>query len=235
MAKRMPKIKQRADNKRGRGAEYTIPEREAMYQSYLVLGNKAAVARQFGTNNATIGRIVSEMEIDLSPDERKKRQTAVSDQLANRFYATTVQILDSIKPEDIESGRLPIYKFDKDGNVQLGPDGNPIILEYKYFGPKITEKAIASGIFTDKLKILRDLERAAAADQQTGGLLLPEGAQQLIAAIQGKIESIEVLKMNFRQDVPDLVTRIDKAMEVANVAAADVTPDAGIDFYNPGE
>ena len=92
----------------------------------------------------------------------------------------------------------------------------------------------SGGIFTDKISILRKLERDTAQEQQSGQLLMPEGVAGLLQGVKRQIKSIQVLNVNFREDEPELATRLDAAMEVAEVSAS--TADnggSGPDFYNP--
>jgi hypothetical protein len=212
-------ILRRAKNgkRQGRGLNLTLPEQEAIYQSYLALGNKSAVARQFDIHPVTVLKVLRRMNERLSPEEQRERQAAITDQLKGRYYQTTSQIIDSIKPEDLESGRIEVK------------DSKGEIVGYKEFGPSLVAKATAAGIFTDKIRIISDLERATAQAQQSGELLMPDGVNQLLQAVRGKIQSISVLNVNFREDNPDLATRLDTAMQVAEVEQAEVGAADGRD------
>jgi len=209
--------------RRGRGHGFTIPEREAIYQAYLALGSKIAVARSLGLGKSTVHKVIREIEANAEPLDLEKAREKMSLHLTGRLHETTNQILDSIKPEDVDSGRIPIR--DAEGNLK----------GYTYFGPSLLQKATTVGIFTDKMKVLADYSRAVATDQASGTLIMPETAAQLISAIRNRVASISVLNVNFKNDNPDLATRLEQVMEVAAIeeTTTNGTDSGRFDFDNP--
>jgi len=204
---------------KGRGHGLTTPEREAIYQSYLALGNKSATARAMGVTPTTVYNVIKAIESTKDPKVIEGQKQAMADTLTERFYESTEQVLDSLTPEDLESGRIPIHNSKGE------------LVGYTHYGPSLSQKAIAAGIFTDKLRVLRDYSRAIAEDNQTGKLLMPESIEQLITAIKHRVTNISVLKVDFREDNPDLATRLDALVEVEQADAP--TEDNGrLDFRN---
>jgi len=204
---------------RGRGNGLTLPEKEAIYQAYLALGSKSAAARSLGVSKNTVTKICAEIERSLPPEKIKEARERMSVNLTGRYHETTLQILDSIKPEDMESGRIP--EFNSKGEI----------VGYRYFGPTLVAKATVAGIFTDKIRVLADYEKAIGKDQQSGQLMVPETIDQLIEGIKRGVESIQVLNVNFRKDEPELASKLATAIPV-EAEVTDGVPGE-LDFDNP--
>jgi len=223
MPKQMPEIvmenrpKQR---KRGKNARLTPAEREAFYQTVLALKNVAAACRAHGISRPTGDKIIRDMKAVIPIPEQLAMEKKMEVALRERTVGLANTLLDHIKPEDMESGRLPIY------------DSQGKLVGYKEFGPSLLQKVTSFAITTDKVKVLADLQRAADQDISSGNLLIPDNADQLLKAIQGQVKSLQILQVNMREEAPDLQTRIDTAMEVDRVEAEDVT-DKPLSFDNP--
>lgn len=191
-----------------------------MYQAYLALGNKSAAARSLGVSKETMHRVIREIEQNADPKKLQETREMISAQLTNKLHESTNAIIDSIKPEDLESGR--IKRHDEEGNL----------VSVKEYGPSLLQKVTAAAIMTDKMKVLADYSRAIDQDRRSGEILMPESHEQLISAIKSRIKSIQVLNVNFREDNPDLATRIEAVAEVAAVEATEPDEDPRLDFDN---
>lgn len=197
----------------GRGTGLTIVEKEAIYQAYLAMGNQAAVARTLGCSRKTVHAVIKGIESSLPATKLKEAREQMAVNLTGRYHETTQQILDSIKPEDLESGRIPVYNAKGE------------LTGYTYFGPTLVAKATAAGIMTDKIRVLADYEKAIGKDAQSGQLIMPETAADLIKAIQAGVKEISVLNVRFRDDEPAL------AKSLETIAPADAEVLSGV----PGE
>jgi hypothetical protein len=223
MPKQFPEIKPENRPKhrlRGKNARLTVLEKEAFYQTYLVLKNVSAACRAHHISRPTGDKILKEYRAKLSIPDQIQIEKKVDEMLKSRTYEVTNQLLDSIRPEDMESGRFPI-RNDK-GEVT----------GYKEFGPSLLQKATSFGIMVDKIKVQTDLQRAADMDISSGNLLIPDSADQLLRAITSQVKSLQIAQINFREDAPDLATRVDAALEVDRVEVEDVT-DKPLSFDNP--
>jgi len=219
MAPKHPDIVPRGEHK-GRGHGLTAPEREAIFQTYLALKNISATARAHKLSRKTVNDIVTAYKTTLPPDDLLQRREKMDHAIQQRTYSVATQVLESIKPEDLESGRLPLY------------DSKGTLIGYKEFGPSVVAKATTFGILQDKIKIQRDLEKAVGQDLSNGGLMLPDSIEQLKKAILGRVSSLQLINVNFDKEHEDLTTRVDAALQVAELDAVDVT-DESINFDNP--
>lgn len=197
--------------------QLTKAEDELIYQLTQSLGNKSEVARQMGVTNKTVYASLARTERKKSPTQLQEMRQIAAHALTESIDDQTHRILDSISDDDLKSGRIEIK--DKDGNV----------VDYKYYGPSLLQKTTSVGILTDKLRVLRDLQKEVGNDLGSGALLMPESADQLLAAIKSRVESIQVLQVNLRKDHPDLATRLEPIMEIQAEAEA-VVNDARFPF-----
>jgi hypothetical protein len=204
---------------RGRGNGLSLPEKEAIYQCYLALGSKAGAARALGVSESTVYKVCKSIEKTLPQSKLQEAREQMAVNLTGRYHESTVAILDSIKAEDIESGRILIKN--KAGEI----------IGYQQYGPSLVAKATAAGIFTDKIKVLSDYERALGRDQQDGKLPMPETIEQLVQGIRGQLKSIQVMNINFAQENPDLATKVAQAVEAE--VEVDNGVSGGFDFHNP--
>ena len=185
--------------KKGDRKALTPTEREHIWQTYNVFGkNKSETARRCNCSTQSVAKVVREIEAqnELSVESREARaEAAVGIQRRTQLKADT--ILESITKQDVTSGRIPIR--DKDNNIT----------GYREFGPSLLQKATAYGILTDKSKVALDYENALRQDEQSGKLLVPQDIEGLKRAIQGTARSIQMLNIQFKDDIPDLATKVE--------------------------
>lgn len=195
-------------------------EQEAIYQTYIALDkNELATSRAVGMSYTGLRKLIRRFESKHTPQELIVREQKIEDQLLARNYKLVNDVIDSIKPEDLESGRIPIY--DKEGKLA----------GYKEFGPSVAQKGILFGIGVDKIKVQKDMARAVGEYADNGMLMLPDNADQLVRMIQGRVASLSLVNVKFKDDHQDLTTRIDQALQVeAEVVASNAET---IDFDNP--
>lgn len=192
---------------RGRGHGLTEPEKWAIYQAKLALGSQAAAARSLGVSAATVRKVCTDIEATADPKVLQQTREMISAQLTAKLHESTNAIIDSIKPEDLVTGRIETHNA----------EGK--LIGVKEYGPTLLQKATAAAIFTDKMKVLTDFSKAIDQDRREGDLMMPESRDQLLHAIKNRIKSIQVLNVNFREDNPELATRLDAVAEVATIDA----------------
>jgi transposase-like protein len=207
-----------------RGNKLTPHEREAVYQTYLALGKSPTrAAKSLGISRPTVYKIVREIEDTRSEVELAKTEELVHASLTNRFHGLASEIIDSINPADLQSGRIETK--DKDGNL----------IAVKEYGPSLMVKVTAAAIATDKIKVLQDYKARISAGGNNNQLLIPSTVDGLLDAIRNKVTSLQFLNVNLRHENPELATRVDNAMvQVAEQESEPVhATDERLDFRNP--
>lgn len=218
MAKLHPNIVASDEPKKRR--HFTPAEREAIYQTFLVLKNVSATARAHNVSRPAVDAVIKKFRAALPIEDQVAREKTVEQMLRERTLSMSGQILDSIAPEDLISGRLPLKN-------EKGE-----IIGYKEFGPSVVAKATAFGIMVDKIKVQTDLQRALDGDISTGNMLVPDNINQLVRAVQGQIKNLQILNVNFDKEHEDLTTRVNMALQVDEVPVEDVKLQP-LDFDNP--
>jgi hypothetical protein len=143
-------------------------------------------------------------------------------------HGKTHEILESVGPADLESGRE--FRYDSDGNM----------IGKVEWGPSLMQKVTAAAILTDKLKAIEETKQAITADggMDQNGLPLPSTVQESLQLLGRKIKRLRMLDVQFDDKQPDLSQRIQD-----QVAAAEAHPDVDeadyeeiklSDFDNPG-
>lgn len=173
-------------------------EKEELFQTYAIVQNKSEVARRMGIAPQTVGRILEELQADPDKEVRENRAN-ITARMVGRIQNKASEVLDSITPEDLKSGRIEIH--DKNGKI----------IGYKQYGPRLTEKAIAFGIITDKIGVTSGYERALKADYLSGALMMPNDVLGLENAIKAKLKSLKFMTIDFDNDHKELS---DKAQEI---------------------
>lgn len=202
-----------------RGVKPTPVDKEIVLQTYAATGTIAETTRRTEWSRPTVKRILLEAQNSESALQDARAKAAAT--LAARIHIKAEDLLDSITPEDIESGRIP--KYDKDGKLA----------GYQYYGPNLVQKATAFGIITDKANVVQQYEKALSADHSSGQLLMPADIEGLQNAVTGKLQELKMLHIRFADDNKDLVQRTEEviAESAALGAVADQAPDV-IDFDN---
>jgi hypothetical protein len=202
--------------KKGDKHHLTPVDKEAIWQFWQVAGGIdettgrrkgiSVTARKFGVNVQTVSRIINEImeQNEALPATRDARADAIA-RFAGRTQIKADMVLDSIKPEDLESGRIPITN--KDGDI----------LGYKSWGPNVVAKATAFGIISDKVGIALKNEEMLRADQAGGSLLMPSDIAGLRNAVSSSIKSLTLLDVQFADENKDLLTNAQEVLAEAEI------------------
>lgn len=218
------KLTKRPKRRGGRGSSLTPTDKAWVYQTYMLTQNAKRTAEYCGVNVLTVRKVLKsmqELDAEANPTVRQAR-AAVAERMAGKILVKAEEVLDSITPTDLESGRFPIK--DKDGNIT----------GYTHYGPALSQKALALGIVLDKAVVAEQLQKTILQDQRAGDLLLPQDLDGLRDAIMNKAKSLRFLQVEFEPSAPSV---LDRAQEiVARVEAAkDATPKIlDFDLDNPG-
>lgn len=221
----MGKKRRRPGDPKGRyrGRPLTALQKESIVQTYALSGNKREVARQLGVSYPTVLRVLKEAENDTQL--QKARARAMED-LAGKVQAKTNEVLESITPEDMESGL--IKKYDDDGNL----------VSVRGYGPSLMQKVTSAAILTDKMKVIQETKQVLEADrsQDPHALPLPGDVQAAIRQIGERVKRLQILDIQFADKNPEVTTKL---QDIAARASLDERiEDADfqeLDFDNPTE
>ena len=203
----------------------TPTQEEMITQMYAVTGNKSQVARELGVSWPTVHRVVQKAQTDVTL--QKARQRALDD-VAGRVHGKTVEILDSIAPEDLESGLIKTH--DDEGNL----------LAAKSYGPSLMQKVTSAAILTDKLKVIQETKQALGQDHADGaaGMPLPQDIEAALTAIGDKVKRLRVMDIQFQDKneglankVQDVAHRASLNEDIEETSYEEIKLDA---FDNPG-
>lgn len=184
------------------GRALTDTQKEEIFQLFLLTGNKVEVARRMGLSEGAVRKHLKKVANETDPEFQAARKKARLE-LQQKVQAKANGILDSITPQDMESGRIPV--MDDDGNIVR-------MIEY---GPSLMQKVTAHAILVDKTKVIEDMNTAVEGERDSNALLMPNTVDALISGIKGKLKSIAILKADFQQEQPDLSQRIQSKLEEA--------------------
>lgn len=204
------------------GRKVSPVQEEMIVQQYSLCGNMAEVARQMGLSYPVISRVIKAAE--KTPALQQARSRALED-IAGRVHKKTDDILESITPEDMESGL--IKTFDKEGRL----------IAAKSYGPSLMQKVTSAAILTDKLKVIQETKNALLQDQAAdpNGLPLPGDVRTALKQIGDRVKRLRVIDIQLADNQPELANKI---QEVAHKASLDEgIEDAEfeeLDFDNPG-
>ena len=218
--------KKKKKNAITRGRALTQLQREMIGQAFALCGNKAQVSREMDCSYQTICNVVKAAQQDKAL--QKARMSAL-ESVAGRLHGKTVEIIDSIKPEDMESGL--IKKFDKDDPDKL--------LSVKAYGPSLLQKVTSAAILTDKLKVVEETKRAIMEDggDAAGGIPLPGEIQASLQLLGKKITRLRVLDVQFDSKHEDTASKVQEVAHAAslndNIEEADYEDLTQEDFDNP--
>lgn len=215
-----------ASKPRRRGKQITDHQKELVVQAFALTGNKSQVGRDLHLSRPTVMKILREAE---SNRELQKARSRALEGLAGQVHGKTTEILESITPSDLESGR-ELFR-NEDGQV----------IRKVEWGPSLLQKVTAAAILTDKVRVIEETKKVLEVDpgaSQTG-LPLPGTIQASLQLLSAKIKRIKVLDIQFESKQPELSERLQ-----ATVAAAELHPEVDeadyeeislSDFDNPPE
>ena len=193
---------------RKRGKPVTQTQRELVVQAYAMTGNKSQVVRDIGLSRPTVIKILKEAETNR---ELQKARTRALESLAGQVHGKTVEIMNSIGPQDLESG-LELFRND-DGQV----------IRKVTWGPSLLQKITSAAILTDKIKIIEETKAAINADSGSdniGGLPLPSSVQESLRLLGRRIKRIKAFDIQFEANQPELSQKLQDT-----VAAAAIHPE----------
>ncbi len=194
-------------------------EEEAIYQTFLLTNNKAEAARLHNRSYATAIKAIKKIETEnkvvaLTPgtDDHRNARANIAEALQGRIMGKAADVLESVGEDDLRDGKHTDIEYDDSGRIT----------HKRIYGSSGVEKATMFGILQDKLVVSNKQISDLRGTQANMGLLVPEERDQLLDAIKSKAENIELLRINFKDDVPDLATRVEAASEAYH---EEVDPD----------
>jgi hypothetical protein len=205
------------------GKQLTPTQEEMVIQAYAVTGNKSQVAKELGMSWPTVHRVVKKAETNL---ELQKARVRALESVAGQVHGKTVEILDSISPEDIESGL--IKKFDDEGQL----------VSAKGYGPSLMQKVTSAAILTDKLKVIEETKSAIMQDRgdDAGALPMPQDIESALRAIGDKVKRLRVMDVQFHDKAPEVAAKVQDAAHRASLNKdIEEASYEELDFDNPGD
>ncbi|HUW14436.1 MAG TPA: hypothetical protein VM537_32230 [Anaerolineae bacterium] len=201
----MPRIPKKVAPKGSQpGKRLTEQQKEAIFQMFLLTGNKTEVARRMGLSDGAVRKHLKIVANETDPEFQAARRAARLE-LQGKVQAKAHGILDSISAQDLESGRLDV----RDGTGQIVR-----VIEY---GPSLMAKVTAHAILVDKVKVIEDMNLAIDGEDDRNALLTPDTIAALVSGLRGKLKSIAILKADFATEQPDLSQRIQSKLEEATL------------------
>jgi len=219
---RKPKTRSRGRPKgHQQGRKLTQLQREMIVQTYAITGNQAEVARQMHISTQSVAKVLKEAESDLA---LQKARTRALDEVAGRVHGKAVEIIDSISPDDIESGL--IKKYDDEGNL----------VSAKGYGPSLMQKVTSAAILTDKLKVIEETKKAIAQDHEGDPtkMPLPGDMQAALKQIGERVQRLRILDVQFAEHQPEIAQKVQEVAHKASLNEDIVDADyEELDFDNP--
>lgn len=196
--------------KKGDKGKLTNVEKELIYQTFLVLNNKTRTAEDRNVSVQTVRRVIKEItEANDVATVTKEDRAQVASRLQSRIHKHANELLDSISPEDLESGQIKIR--DADGNIVK-------VIQY---GPSLLQKMTSFGIIVDKANVALTYEKVLTDATGSGELMLPGDIAGLQNAITGTIKELKFLNVRFEHENPSLVTEVQEAIIVEKPESLD--------------
>lgn len=193
--------------KKGARARLSPTDKEVIYQTYVACGKKNETAKRLGVSLGSVQNVIKELEgrnpakPQLPTTKAARAEAAAS--LASRIHVEANEVLDSITPQDLESGRIALHEDREDPTKVTG---------YKYYGPSLLQKATTFGIIVDKANVAQQYERKMLEDTHSGQLMLPDTIEGMVAAVRGSIKQMRFLDIRFEEDNPDLITNAEEVI-----------------------
>ena len=204
---------------RHHGRQLSPAKVEAIIQTYAVTNNVRDTANRHHITEKTAHKYI---KLAVPSEVLAARQKAIRE-LAGKTHITALNIIESISPEDLVSGRIPIRGT---GNEIVG---------YRHYGPTLMQKVTSAAILTDKLEVLQNIEAALKDGQAQGELILPGDVKTLVQGIRSQVKRLTILDIQFNDKNKDLSKRVQEKLEEVE-ALADVQPAEyeELNFDNPG-
>jgi len=196
-----------AKKPRRRGKQISDHQKELVVQAFALTGNKSQVCRDLNFSRPTVIKILKEAETNR---ELQKARSRALEGLAGQVHGKTTEILESITPSDLESGR-ELFRNDE-GQV----------IRKVEWGPSLLQKVTAAAILTDKVRVIEETKKVLEVDPGAGqtGLPLPGTVQASLKLLGAKIKRIKAFDIQFESKQPELSERLQ-----ATVAAAEAHPE----------
>lgn len=193
------------------GRPLTDMQKEMILQAFALTGSKRETARQIGVSEATVYNVLK--AADNSPAELRAARAAATEQLAGKVHAKTAEILESITPEDMESGRIPMY------------DENGALTGMKSWGPTLLQKVTAVAVLSDKTRVLSELREGLrnATDAQKVGMPAPQDLDAALQQIATKVQRLRILDVQFANNISgddDLTQKLQDAVIIEQAVSA---------------
>ncbi|KPJ95867.1 MAG: hypothetical protein AMJ55_02960 [Gammaproteobacteria bacterium SG8_15] len=198
-------------------------DKELILQTYAVCGNQRMTAERNGVCVRTVKNVL--VEAEKNSELQKVRARAVEG-LAGRVHGKAQEIIDSIAPQDIESGR----EFIRDGNGNLQ--------RVVQWGPSLMQKVTSAAILTDKLKVLEDIKSdLRGGSPESSGMPLPSNVDEALRRIASKVKRLRILDVQFEDKHQETAVKLQDAATRAGLSEdmieeAEIEPI--IDLDNPG-
>jgi hypothetical protein len=150
--------------------------------------------------------------VDFVPPEVAREMESTREKAAEhlkaKYEAKALEVIDSIKPVDLESGRLPVKNAKGE------------VTGYRAYGPSLSQKAIAAGIMADKVKMLGEYSQALSNDHDTGRVVIPDTVDALMDGIRREVKSIKALQIDFADSSPKLARETQDILAEAELVQA---------------
>ena len=192
---------------RSRGRQLTPADEELIVQTFALCGNKSQVARRLNFSRPTVAKVLKKAETNRELQVARGRAL---DELAGQVHGKTVEILESISPADLESGRELIRN-----------DEGQVVRKVEW-GPSLLQKVTAAAILTDKTKVIEETKTALEADAagDPNALPLPGTVQGALKQLGQRLKRLRILDVQFDSKQPELTEKLQDA-----VAAAEAHPE----------
>lgn len=221
----MPRKKKERPKGKQQGRALSPVQKEQIRQTFMLTGNKRETGRLCSVSEKTVYNVLNEPE---EPEAIKARERAAL-QLAGKVHAKADMVLDTITPDDLDSG----YLKDEDGNLIFDKMGRPI-----WMGPTLNQKTVSAAILADKLPVLQQYRQQLGGNDGMGELPAPESIQALVAGIKGKLKSLSIIDVQFdsgnkeiKERAEDLLAKAQSELDQAPIEAEFTTLDS---LDNPG-
>ena len=218
-----PRKKNPSKPPKGHHAGIELPPQkiEEIIQTFAVLQNKRATAKRLSLSEGTIYKYLKQ----VPTEELKKRRIEAHNELAGKVHEKVETIVDSISPEDLESGRIKLH------------DAKGEFAGYKYWGPTPLQKGTLVGILTDKMEVLERMKTSLQEGIAKKERLLPETIRELKSGLMEKLVRVRIIDAQFDNKNPDLSQRIQQTLQDDEIRAAMADPvdSEELDFDNPNQ
>lgn len=188
----------------------TAAQKETVVQTYFMLGNKNATAKELGLNVATVDRIVRQAQDD--PNLMAVR-TRVMDETAGRIQDVTNRVIDSISDEELQTETHRIY------------DANGDLKRIVQSGPSLKDKAQIIGTLIDRQATLEASKAAIKnplnLDAGQRALVLPDQIDAAKALIARKVKRLRIVDAEF--ETGEVGKRINMELNRHHISDKDVS------------